>query len=281
MKKLLVVVLAATLAVGCECTCGVKAQEPVRISLFAGTVNKIARQRKLALPETAKLLAQAGVTGFDAQDIDPKIPEYLAAGLKFSNCYGFMKFLTPDYGAKQADAFLAVAVKYGAPCIMIVPDNLTDGGDQEAEFAKILVGVRRLAVKAKAAGIAATVEDFGGNKNPCSYAKYLKRFLDEIPELGYALDSGNLYYAGRGECILDMTNYAKRRIRHVHLKDQTREDNHKYATLGLGAVPNEKVVKGVMAMGYAGWFTLENLVGDDTYADVVRQASVLKAWLGR
>ena len=43
-----------------------------------------------------------------------------------------------------------------------------------------------------------TVEDYGGTGNPCSYTKYLKRFLTDIPELGYALDSGNLYYAGRG-----------------------------------------------------------------------------------
>ena len=252
-----------------------------RFSLFAEDVFAAARSSGHTVAETVSKLKAVGITGIDADYSQTKKDELLAAGMEPASFYGFEKFLSEDGGRKQSAEFLSVAAKHGAKRIMIVPDNFTDGGDQEAEFAKFLVGVRRLAVKAKAQGIAATVEDFGGNKNPCSYAKYLKRFLDEIPELGYALDSGNLYYAGRGECILDMMNYAKGRIRHVHLKDQTREDNHKYATLGLGAVPNEKVVKGVTALGYAGWFTLENLVGDDTYTDVVRQASVLKNWLGR
>ena len=77
-----------------------------------------------------------------------------------------------------------------------------------------------------------------------------------------------------------MMEYAKGRIAHVHLKDQTKEDNRKYATLGLGAVPNEKIVKTVSASGYEGWYTLENSVGD-TYTDTVRQVAVLKSWLSQ
>ena len=78
-----------------------------------------------------------------------------------------------------------------------------------------------------------------------------------------------------------MMRFAGRRIRHVHLKDLTREDNHKYASLGEGAVPNEDVVKGVAALGYDDWWTLENLVGADTLADARRQVGVLRGWLGR
>ena len=72
--------------------------------------------------------------------------------------------------------------------------------------------------------------------------------------------------------------YAKGRIAHVHLKDQTKEDNRRYATLGLGAVPNEKIVKAMAASGYNGWYTLENTVGD-AYTDSIRQIAVLKYWL--
>ena len=74
-----------------------------------------------------------------------------------------------------------------------------------------------------------------------------------------------------------MMEFAKGRIGHVHLKDQTRENNRKYATLGLGVVPNEKIVKSVAA-DYDGWYTLENTVGD-VYNDTVRQVALLKAWL--
>ena len=218
------------------------------------------------------------MTGFDASYKDPKLPEFVRADLKPINFYGWPKFLGPDGGAKDSDEFVAAAVKYGAPQIMVIPDDFSKDGDQEADYVRILAVLRKLVAKANAAGIAVTVEDYGNTNNACSHTKYLKRFLTDIPELGFALDSGNLYYAGRGEDIVDMARFADGRIRHVHLKDQTKEDNRKYATLGTGAVPNEAVVRLVHKSGYRGWYTLENPVGDDILADVRRQAGVVRAW---
>jgi len=153
-----------------------------------------------------------------------------------------------------------------------------DGKDNPDEFRRILAHMKDFVAEAKKRGITVTVEDFGGTANCCSYAKYLKRFLNEIPDLRFALDSGNLYYAGRGEDILAMMDFAKGRIGHVHLKDQTAANNREYASLGLGAVPNEQIVKSVAASGYDGWYTLENPVGD-VLNDSVRQVALLKAWL--
>jgi sugar phosphate isomerase/epimerase len=183
-----------------------------------------------------------------------------------------------DNGAADCKRCLDLAVKYGVPRVMVVPSHFTDGGDEAAEFAKTLSSMKMFVSEAKKRGITITVEDFGGNVNPGSHMKYLKRYLDEIPDLKFALDSGNLYYAGRGEDILDMMEYAKGRIAHVHLKDLPKENNRTYATLGLGAVPNEKIVKTVAASGYDGWYTLENPVGD-VYTDSIRQVAVLKYWL--
>ena len=101
---------------------------------------------------------------------------------------------------------------------------------------------------------------------------------DEIPDLRFALDSGNLYYAGRGEDILEMMAFAKGRVGHVHLKDQSAADNHGFVTLGMGAVPNERIVKAVAGSGYDGWYTLENPVGD-VMNDSVRQVAVVSRWI--
>ena len=206
------------------------------------------------------------------------LPILAATKLKPINFYFFPKMLGEDNGAADCKRCLDQAVKYGVPRVMVVPSHFTKGGDEEAEFAKDLSSMKMFVAEAKKRGITITVEDFGGPQNPGSHMKYLKRFLDEIPELKFALDSGNLYYAGRGEDILEMMAYAKDRIAHVHLKDQTPENNRKYATLGLGAVPNEKIVKTMAASGYKGWYTLENTVGD-AYTDSIRQVAVLKHWL--
>ena len=251
-------------------------REP-NISVFASAIHKTAKQRGVSIAQAADMLYAAGVRGFDTSASDANLPALAATKLKPINLYCFPNMYAEDNGAAECARILDTAVKYGVPRVMVVPSSFRKGGDEASDFATILSAMRIFVEKGRERGITVTVEDFGGTNNPCSYAKYLKRFLDEIPDLRFALDSGNLYYAGRGDDILDMMKYAKGRIAHVHLKDQTHEDNHKYATIGLGAVPNAEIVRTVAADGYDGWYTLENPVGD-VYDDVLRQVAVLKAW---
>lgn len=279
MVKGLVIAAAAVLAGCCSCDCGCRMGKEPNISVFASFVSRTAKERNISLAEAADLLYDLGVRGFDIGPKDADLAELAATKLKPINFYVFPNMFAPDGGKSDCLAFLNAAQRYGVPRCMVVPSNFTKDGDQDAEFAKILASMRMIVAEAKKRGITITVEDFGGTSNPCSYAKYLKRFLDEIPDLRFALDSGNLYYAGRGEDVLEMMDYAKGRIGHVHLKDQKSGDNRAYETLGLGAVPNERIVKAVNAAGYDGWYTLENSVGSDTYTDTVRQVAVLKSWL--
>lgn len=248
-----------------------------KISVFSHFITSVAKSRGITLAEAADRLYDLGVRGFDDSVFDARLPELAATKIKPINLYYFPKFAGADGGAEENARALDQAVKYGVPRIMTIPPNFTKDGDEEAEFARILKNLGAFVAMAKARGITITVEDFGGTQNACSHAKYLKRMLDGIPDLRYALDSGNLYYAGRGDDILDMMAYAKGRIAHVHLKDQPVSDNRKYASLGLGAVPNEKIVKTTWADGYDGWYTLEESVGD-VYVDAARQVAVLNAW---
>ena len=275
---------ARACARACEesvCKKGSDAEEP-KISVFASFIRNIAKQRGISKTEAADLLYAMGVRGFDAGPSDSDLYELAGTCLKPINFYYF-----PDwFGCKNkngaavlpAEACLSRAVELGVPRIMVVPPDFTDGKENPDEFERILAQMREFVAEAKKRGVTITVEDFGGTANCCSYAKYLRRLLDEIPDLRFALDSGNLYYAGRGDDILEMMMFAKGRIGHVHLKDQTVANNREYASLGLGAVPNERIVKEVASFGYDGWYTLESPVGD-VHNDSVRQIALLKAWL--
>ena len=283
MKKLvpLISTLAAVALAGCccasRCKCASDGKEP-NVSVFGWSVVQMAKERNISVAAAADMLYAAGVRGFDISPDSKDLPALLATKLKPINFYFCPKAFGPDNGAADCRHCLDRAVEHGVPRVMIIPPNFTKGGDEAAEFAKIVSSLQMFVAEGRKRGITITVEDFGGTANAASYAKYLKRMLDEVPGLCFALDSGNLYYAGRGDDILEMMEYARGRIAHVHLKDQTKENNRRYATLGLGVVPNEKIVKAVSAMGYDGWYTLENPVGD-VYVDVLRQMAVLKSWL--
>ena len=261
-----------------ESVCKKGADAEPKISVFASFIRSIARQRGISKTEAADLLYAMGVRGFDAGPSEPDLYELAATRLKPINFYYFPDWFGRKTGALSPEACLSRAVELGVPRIMVVPPGFTDGKENPDEFERILAHMREFVAEAKKRGVVITVEDFGGTANCCSYAKYLKRLMDEIPDLRFALDSGNLYYAGRGEDILEMMTFAKGRIGHVHLKDQTVANNREYASLGLGAVPNERIVKEVASSGYDGWYTLENPVGD-VYNDSVRQVALLKAWL--
>ena len=268
--------LAVAVLTGC-CACGGAAGP--KISVFSSAMDRVAKQRGVSIEQAAELLAAEGVAGFDCSYKDKKLDRYAQTALKPVNLYGFIPFNGPDRGAKESEAFVAAAARYGVPRIMCIPNEFPGGVESEAEYAMMRDGLARLVSRAQEKGITVSVEDFGGNpKSPCSMAKYLKRFMQDIPGLCFTVDSGNLYYAGRGEDIRDMVCFAKGRIAHVHLKDQTKEDNHRYATVGLGAVPNEDVVKTMEREGYLGWYTLENPIGADTLADVIRQVAVVRYW---
>ena len=277
------IALGSAFAAGCGegVACACCAKEP-NISVFAKFIRMTAKERGVSLAKAADMLYALGVRGYDCGPDETDLDELAKTKLKPINFYYF-----PDWFARGGKYYadkatpaecLALAKRYGIPRIMVVPPDFTDGRENAAEFERMVALMREFVAAAKKDGITVTVETYGGTENPCSYAKYLKRFLDEIPDIRFALDTGNLYYAGRGEDILELMEYAKGRVGHVHLKDQRPDNNRVYETLGLGAVPNEKVVKAVNAAGYDGWYTLENPVGD-TYLDTVRQVAVLKAWL--
>lgn len=250
-----------------------------KFSMFASDIVEAAKTSGHTVSATVSKLKAVGITGFDAEYCGKEIAELKAAGLEPVNFYGFMKFLAQDGGKAQSAAFLAATVRHGVKRIMIVPDEFSDGGDRESEYAKMRDGMKALVSAAKENGIIATIEDFGNPKNPCSEVKYLRRFFRDIPDLCFALDSGNLHYADRGEDIVALAKeLGKSRIRHVHLKDFKAPHSREYVTLGAGAVPNEAVVGFVDGFGYDGWYTLENPVGHNLLADAIRQHEVVMRW---
>lgn len=253
---------------------------PRGYSIFGSDVRRIAQQRGWTLDKTAEVLIKLGITGYDdsyqCKDLDAmaKLP------LQAANIYAFIDFSKPDNGREQCVAAIDAAKRTKCGRIMCLPQGFRNGVEDEAQFQEIVRGMTMFVQLADAAGVKVTTEPLGGNRAcPSSYLKYLKRMLKEIPGLRMTVDSGNLIYAGRGDSVLELVELVKNDLEHLHLKDLTKEDNHHYATMGEGQVPNEAVVKRLIAAGYSGWFTIENPVGADTLKDVLRQMDIIQDWV--
>ena len=256
--------------------------EPARIAVFSHYIRRMAQERGLSLKDAAERLRELGVRGFDASWKDPRLDELVATALVPVNLYGHVGFLSSDGGKGDMDALIGKARSLGFPRVMVIPDSFTSEAESEDQFRRMVDGLRKLVARGAEAGIAVTIEDYGGDPtNPCNRMKYLKRFLAEVPGLRLTLDSGNLQYARRAEDILELMRFARDRIEHVHLKDQLVQDERAVAELGTGCVPNGEIVNSLSASGYAGWYTLESCLADgDVRFEVVRQVAVLREWLG-
>lgn len=253
----------------------------VKISVFADFVRSVANERQVSLEKAASLLYGIGVRGIDVNPDDKDLERLVATKLTPVNFYVFPDIYGVDNGASDCKRYLEKALLMKVPRMMVVPPHFTGKEAENVELTRCVTGIRRFVEEGRKVGITITVEDFGFRANPGSHMKNLRLFLDEIPGLKFALDSGNLYYADRGEDIVEMLKYAKGRIVHVHLKDQDERNHQQYVSLGLGGVPNEQLVRSLAANGYDGWYTLEcTVVGKDTLTDTVRQVAVLKHWLG-
>ena len=256
----------------------------VRFSVFGSAVSRVAKDRSVDLKAAVKLLKDAGVDGFDTGYRDPAISELIAAGLKPASLYGWVKFDTPDFGEAEAKAFVDTAVRHGARRVMVLPDNFkseTDAKECERMSVNIVNGLRRMCAYAAKKDVIVMIEDFGNRNNICSYGPTMSRLLATEKNLAYALDSGNFYYSGHGTDVVAFARQWKDRIAHVHLKDLAKEDAHSYRTLGAGAVPNAELLRLVADLGYSGWFTIENPVGDDYLKDIVRQREFVLRCLGK
>jgi len=255
-----------------------------RFSVFGHAVRRVMKDRKVDLKASVKLLKDAGIGGFDTFYTDPSIPEFIAAGMAPASLYGGMTFDSDDCGVAQSTAFVDAAVKYGSRRVMVLTDNFkpeADEKERERVTARIVDGLRKMCAYAATKNVIVMIEDFGNKDNICSDGRTMRRLLAAERNLAYALDSGNFYYSGHGTDVVAFAREWKTRIAHVHLKDQAKEDAHSYRTLGTGAVPNAEVIRLVGDLDYAGWYTIENPVGDDCLADIVRQRDFVLGVLRR
>ena len=131
-------------------------------------------------------------------------------------------------------------------------------------------------------GIDVTIEDFGLPGSPNGTIAGCAAILDRVPALRFAFDTGN--FSCYGEDPHAAYERLRGRISFVHLKDRPAGpdgvDPQVEAPTGDGALDLGRLVRRMIADGYAGAFAVEHFGHPDQESAMRRSAAFCRRLLG-
>lgn len=195
----------------------------------------------------------------DGQDLKRQMEN---VGLTVEGMHAFCDFpKNPDTEAYKE--LIDLAVESGANNFLIVPGFLSTGNSVR-DLESILQGVRKAVAYGKTVGMPVLMEDFDGLTAPYNCMAGLRFFLDAVPDLGCAFDTGN--FVMFHEDVLAAFDLFADRIQTLHLKDRTPNRRHENDTPltcadgtqtfacapGSGDIPIEEILNRLKARNYGG-----------------------------
>jgi L-ribulose-5-phosphate 3-epimerase len=225
-------------------------------------------------------LSRARLLGYQGLEIthDPQMNAYsLENRLTHAGLFASALCVRVDFADHPQDMSLAFSAldqccAMGATRYLVIPGMIDLHDPQHAQMQKdnMVEGLNRLCAEAKKCGVTVVMEDFDGAAAPYATAQGVRYFIDRVPELQVAFDTGNFAYCDEDE--LDAFELLKDRIAHVHLKDRalytadpherplvTRGGRTLYAApFGYGIIRGEEILRRLRGIGYDGVLTVEH-----------------------
>ena len=260
------------------------------LSVFHHHVRDLAKARGIPF---GAALAETKAMGFDGlvteaallSDGDALKRLLDAAGLRIVSVFDWIDFVHDDPAAcaRRTEALLAGAKDFGVDSVLVLPGLVREGDDEAAGFDRICAGLSEACRLAAPLGIAVTVENFSLPGAPNGTAAGCAALLDRVPGLGFAFDTGN--FACYGEDPHDAWPRLRDRVVFVHLKDRASGpdglDTAAEVPIGSGALDLARLVRRMLADGYAGGFVAEHFGRPDQDAALRRSAAFCRRVLSR
>ncbi len=195
----------------------------------------------------------------DGQDLKRQMKN---VGLTMEGMHAFCNF-PGDPDTDQYRELIDLAKDCGANNFLIVPGFLSTGNSIK-DLESMVRGVEKAVAYGKTAGMPVLMEDFDGLAAPYNCMAGLKYFLDAVPGLGFAFDTGNFIMFH--EDVLAAFDLFADRIQTLHLKDRTAARRHENdvplicadgtrtfaCAPGSGDVPLEQILSRLKARHYTG-----------------------------
>lgn len=266
----------------------------MNLSVFAEHLFEAEGQSGLPLGSILRTVRGFGISGaevdYERLAGNPQLPWLLREnGLEISCVYAFFDFAHRGE-AERVHAVLKTLKSCGARLLMAIPGFFSPGDDRETALERMMIGMENLIGAAESVGIKVCLEDFDDCTAPFSTMSGLNGFLERLPKLGCAFDTGNFRYSEESET--EAFGLLKNRIVHVHCKDRRFSPNRPSeeekrtvggkkmypAAVGTGDLPIEPIVKELLRAGYQGWFAVEHFGSADQLGDIKKSAENLRKW---
>ena len=252
------------------------------LSVFHHHVLEFAKARGIPLAEA---LAATRAMGFDGlvterallSDGDALKRLLDANGLRVVSVYDWIDFVHDDPAAcaRRTEELLRTAKEFGAGNVLVLPGCFREGDDEAAGLDRICGGLSDACRLAEPLGLDVTIEDFGLPGSPNGTVAGCAEILDRVPALRFAFDTGN--FSCYGEEPHAAYERLRGRIAFVHLKDRPSGpdgvDPQVEAPTGDGVLDLGRLVRRMLADGYAGAFVVEHFGRPDQEAAMRRSAS--------
>lgn len=268
----------------------------MKISVFYEHIAEAAVQEKKSVEEICKMVYSYGISGVEIENVrlmnerEAVLEALNASGLTISCMYGFFDFAHSE-GIKAGIEMINLADELQIEKVMLIPGFL-----KKYEFLpfiyknrvdKMVKALKNICDYAQKKNIMVVLEDFDGKEAPFATSKQLLYFLNNIPYLKCAFDTGNFLYSE--EDSLEALPLFINRIGHVHCKDRTfqvKEGEIPKATVkgrdmyscavGSGCIKMKDIVEKILETGYDGYFAIEHFGSLNQSEDMKRSAKWLE-----
>lgn len=267
-----------------------------KITVFYDHIRQAMIQENMSLEEIAAKLVAAGIRGIETDYLDTVgsdghalVHRLAQLGLPISSVYCHFRW-DLDTPVQNYNDVLSNLNELGISNILVIPGFLRPGQSPADSRKELIPYVQEMCVAAASYNINVVMEDFDDKVAAFGTSEDLKDYLDNIPELGCAFDTGNFLYFG--EDASSALNVLIDRVTYVHCKDRSLTpypgENYQetvtgqklYSSpVGSGVIPMTEILTRLLATGYDGPLAIEHFGSQKQLSDMLSSAQYLKQLL--
>ena len=257
----------------------------MKIGTFYHHIREAAAERGESLEQTFEYVRGLGYEAAEVDADDHEGAEFLGKhGIAVSSVYRNYSW-HDSIDEKAMEEHIRLAKELRSEKIMAIPGFFSDGDSENArqdKLKRMSEGMGRLYELASQNGLILTIEDYDNWLSPIATIDGMKYFLDAVPGLKVAFDTGNFEYSG--EDVLTAEKTFADKIVHVHLKDRLYShtgigDPCKCSdgrllwpcAVGEGDIPMAELFNRLKPNGYNGYVMAE-FFGAASYSDTLRKS---------